>query len=206
MRAKRVFDFIVALVLLVLLAPLLVVIAVLIRLDSKGGSLFRQVRIGQGGVEFEMLKFRSMRPDTDSTAHRDAVARLARGEPSAIIDGKPVFKATTDNRVTRVGRFIRSTNLDELPQLWNVLRGQMSLVGPRPAIPYELAVYEEKYFRRFSVPQGITGLWQVRRERTRSFADVLNLDLEYIDQFSLLLDFKILILTVPRLIPRHWSF
>jgi lipopolysaccharide/colanic/teichoic acid biosynthesis glycosyltransferase len=206
LRIKRAFDLLLALSLLLLLSPLLVVIAILIWLDSPGGALFRQVRIGQGGMEFEMLKFRSMRSDADTAAHRDAVARLARGEPSAIIDGKPVFKATSDERVTRVGRFLRATNLDELPQLWNVVRGEMSLVGPRPAIPYELSVYEEHHYRRFAVPQGITGLWQVNRERTRTFADVLNQDLEYIDQFSLLLDMKILLLTIPRLIPRQWSF
>lgn len=206
LRIKRAFDFLVALTLLLLLSPLLIVIAVLIRLDSPGGALFRQVRIGQGGAAFEMLKFRSMSRDTDAAAHREAVARLARGEPSAIVDGKPVFKATADEGVTRVGRFIRATNLDEMPQLWNVLRGEMSLVGPRPAIPYELSVYKEHHYRRFAAPQGITGLWQVNRERTRTFADVLDLDLEYIDRFSLLLDLKILVLTIPRLIPRQWSF
>jgi lipopolysaccharide/colanic/teichoic acid biosynthesis glycosyltransferase len=205
-KIKRAFDVLVAATLLLLLSPFFVLMAVIIRLDSRGPALFRQVRLGRGGAEFEMLKFRSMRVDADIEMHREAVARLARGEPTAVVNGKPVFKAAADPRVTRVGRFIRATNLDELPQLWNVLRGQMSLVGPRPAIPYELEVYDERHYRRFSVPQGITGLWQIKRDSTRSFADVLDLDLEYIDEFSLALDFKILIYTIPRLIPRRWSF
>ena len=206
LKAKRAFDFSAALFLLILLLPFFALMAILIRIDSPGPAIFRQRRLGQGGTEFDMLKFRSMQIDADAAVHRQAVARLARGEPAAFVDGRPVFKAASDPRVTRIGRLIRSTNLDELPQLWNVLRGEMSLVGPRPAIPYELDLYDEQHFRRFAVPQGITGLWQVRRESTRSFADVLNLDLEYVDHYSLLLDFRILILTLPRLFPRKWSF
>jgi len=206
MKVKRAFDVVVAAVLLVLLSPLFLAVAIAVRLDSPGPVLFLQNRVGQGGRLFNLLKFRSMYADADEAVHREVMRQFAKGEPVRVIDGRPVFKPLDDPRVTRVGRLIRTTNIDELPQLINVLKGEMSLVGPRPVIPYELELFGEAHYRRLAVPQGITGLWQVKREQTRSLADVLNLDLEYVDRFSLLLDLQIILRTFPKLLPRPWSF
>jgi lipopolysaccharide/colanic/teichoic acid biosynthesis glycosyltransferase len=192
---KRLIDISVALLLLVLLAPLLLVLFVWVRLDSPGPAIFKQVRVGLRGRQFTVLKFRSMCLDADSSAHREFLA-------SQMTEGARLthYKVQQDDRVTRCGRFIRQLSLDELPQLFNVLRGQMSLVGPRPDVPYSLEQYEPRHYRRFDAVPGLTGLWQVSGRSTLSFREMLDLDIEYVERWSLLLDVKLLARTVPELL------
>lgn len=196
---KRAIDIAGSLAALFLLSPLFAVIAVAIKLTSKGPVLFRQGRVGQHGVIFQFLKFRSMRVDSDPRVHREFVDEFIRssasGSPADKKEAK-VYKITDDPRVTRVGAFIRRTSLDELPQFWNVLRGEMSLVGPRPPIPYELESYRTWHKRRiFEIKPGITGLWQVYGRSRTTFDEMVRLDLRYARTWSLLLDLKILIQT-----------
>jgi len=186
---KRGLDVVVALVALIVASPLMVVAAALVAASGGFPILFRQQRVGQNGRLFTLLKFRTM--------HRDAEARLAELRARNEMEG-PVFKMRRDPRVTPAGRWLRRLSIDELPQLWNVLRGEMSVVGPRPPLPTEVDVYEPGQRRRLSVRPGITGLWQVRgRNQIASFAHWVELDLEYIDRWSLWLDLEILLRTVP---------
>jgi lipopolysaccharide/colanic/teichoic acid biosynthesis glycosyltransferase len=185
--------------------PLWGAIALAICLDSPGGVLFRQTRLGLGGRPFTIYKFRTMRADADDALHRRAVARWAagRGYPAA---GGCLYKPERDPRVTPVGRCLRLTGLDELPQLLNVLRGEMSLVGPRPALPYELEHYRPCYYERFRVRPGITGLWQVNRRRAPSLEEAMALDRQYVRRLSLRLDLAILLQTVPLLLAGDLRF
>lgn len=187
---KQVVDYTLASLLLVLLSPLLVLIAVAVKLTSPGPVLYRQVRSGLNGRSFLMLKFRSMRSDAEQRQAELAARNEMRG---------PVFKVTNDPRVTPLGRLLRRHSLDELPQLWNVLRGEMSLVGPRPLPIEEVKRFDrETHRRRLSVKPGLTCLWQIGgRNEIADFADWVRLDLAYIDQWSLWLDFKILLATIP---------
>jgi len=185
---KRAYDLTVSVTALLLLAPLLVGIAAAIKLDSAGPVLFRQRRVGLNGRIFSMLKFRSM--------HVDAEARLAELQARNEMSG-PVFKMTDDPRVTRVGRFIRKASLDELPQFWNVLVGDMSVVGPRPPIPAEVRRYQRWQRRRLSVRPGITCTWQVSGRNGIDFDRWMELDLEYIDKWSLWQDVRICLKTIP---------
>ncbi len=185
---KRGLDILGAGVLLVLMAPLLATVAAAIRRDSKGPILFRQVRCGVNGRRFEMLKFRTMCPDAE--------ARLGRLLHLNEMDG-PVFKVHDDPRITRVGRFLRRWSLDEVPQLWNVLAGNMSLVGPRPPIPDEVEQYATFERRRLSMRPGLTCWWQVMGRNDVGFADWVKLDLQYIDNWSLAADLAILLRTLP---------
>jgi exopolysaccharide biosynthesis polyprenyl glycosylphosphotransferase len=196
---KRAMDVAVSVVLLVLLSPLLLIIVLAIKLTSKGPVLFRQDRIGQYGIPFTFLKFRSMRTDSDPGIHRDYVSRLISGEKGTGSEenkSSAVYKITTDPRVTIVGRFLRRSSLDELPQLWNVIRGEMSLVGPRPPIPYEFECYDIWHRRRvIEAKPGLTGLWQVTGRSRTSFDDMVRLDLKYVSSWSIWLDLKILLQT-----------
>jgi lipopolysaccharide/colanic/teichoic acid biosynthesis glycosyltransferase len=176
------------------------VVVVAIRLDSPGPAIFRQERIGRHGRRFTMLKFRSMRADADERVHRESVRRTALGIRTPLADGREVFKSPDDPRVTRVGRIIRPTCIDELPQLLNVLRGEMSLVGPRPALAYELPFYKSWHFARFDVLPGITGLWQVTRTTDTSFDDMMRLDIEYAASSTVLRDLQLMLLTIPSII------
>ena len=187
---KHLFDRAVALVVLILFSWLFLLIAVAIRLTSKGPIIFRQARGGKNGRPFMMLKFRTM--VTDAEMQRDELQRMNQMEG-------PVFKIDKDPRITGIGRFLRKTSLDELPQFWNVLRGEMSLVGPRPLPMYEVKKFETTaQRRRLSMKPGLTCLWQVSgRNKITSFREWVKLDLEYIDNWSLWLDFKILFKTVP---------
>jgi exopolysaccharide biosynthesis polyprenyl glycosylphosphotransferase len=187
---KRMLDFALSGVLLVVLAPVLVLVAIRIRAVDGTPVIFRQHRVGLHGREFTLLKFRTMVPDAE-------LLRPALIDSNEIIGG--AFKVTADPRLTRTGRFLRSTSLDELPQLWNVLRGEMSLVGPRPPLPDEVAQYDLWHRRRLSMKPGMTGLWQVEARRSSSFDQWVRFDLEYIDDWSLLLDLRILLRTVPAL-------
>jgi lipopolysaccharide/colanic/teichoic acid biosynthesis glycosyltransferase len=172
--------------------------ALAIRLESSGPLLFRQERVGERGKRFRLLKFRSMVANADATPHREYVAAFIRGTAERQGGkGAAVYKLARDPRVTRVGRLMRRTSLDELPQLWNVLRGDMSLVGPRPPIPYELEHYQKVHLGRLAVKPGITGLWQVSGRSSTSFEAMVDMDLAYIQQRSLGLDLRILLKTIP---------
>jgi lipopolysaccharide/colanic/teichoic acid biosynthesis glycosyltransferase len=179
--------------------PLFVVIAIAVRASSKGPILFRQERIGQFGQSFTFLKFRSMYVDNDHKVHQEFVQKLISQEegPAEQAGGKrAVYKITNDKRVTQIGRFLRRTSLDELPQFFNVLKGDMSLVGPRPPIPYELAAYQTWHRRRvLEVKPGITGLWQVTGRSRVKFDEMVRLDLRYATSWTPWLDFKILLQT-----------
>lgn len=194
-RWKRILDVAIAVPVLVVLSPLMGIIALAIRLDSGSPVLFRQERVGLRGTRYQMVKFRSMYANASEKVHADASASWFTAQPGT--DG---YKTLRDPRITRVGRFIRRTSADELPQLFNVLRGEMSLVGPRPAIPYELDHYEGWYFERLKTPPGMTGLWQVSGREKRSAPEMMALDVRYVRACSPLLDLLLLLLTVPALL------
>ncbi len=185
---KRVVDVVVSAAGLILAGPLMGLLAILSKIDSAGPVLFRQVRHGMNGRRFVLLKFRSMVHDAEH--QREVLAGL--NEMSG-----PVFKIANDPRITRMGKWLRRTSLDEAPQLWNVLRGDMSLVGPRPPLPSEVLKYERWQRRRLSMKPGLTCLWQISGRNNVNFEDWMKLDMEYIDNWSLGLDFKILARTVP---------
>ena len=192
-----------SLLLLTICSPLLLIVAIAVKLTSTGPILYRQPRVGQYGKPFTFLKFRSMYTDNDATVHKDYVMQLIAGRAerhptngNGNGDGAGVYKLTNDKRITRVGGFLRRTSLDELPQLLNVLTGEMSLVGPRPAIPYEVAAYQTWHRRRIlEVKPGITGLWQVNGRGRVQFDDMVRLDLRYARDWSPWLDLKILLRT-----------
>jgi exopolysaccharide biosynthesis polyprenyl glycosylphosphotransferase len=201
---KRGFDVIAAALLLVLAAPALALGALLIVITDGRPVLFRQVRIGIHGRRFQLLKLRTMRQAASDEAHRDYVRKwILNGHAAAIngnSNGAAVFKLANDQRITRVGRFLRRFSIDELPQLINVLRGEMSLIGPRPALPYELEHYDEWHRRRLDVAPGITGLWQVCGRNRLTFDEMVQLDVQYLEDWSLSGDFKILMRTLPALL------
>ena len=197
---KRAIDIIGSTALLILASPLMLVTALAVKLTSPGPVIFRQMRIGREGKPFPFYKFRSMRCDNDDAIHREYVKNLIQGRHDQINEGdadKPVYKLRSDTRITAVGRIIRRTSIDELPQLFNVFKGEMSLVGPRPPIPYEIENYQSWHMRRLQeVRPGITGLWQVDGRSKTTFDDMVRLDLRYIRNWSLWLDIKILFKTV----------
>lgn len=202
--AKRAIDVLGSAFALALLSPLCAAIALAIKLTSQGPVFFRQDRLGQYGLPFTFLKFRSMYYQNDSAIHEEFVKQFiagkSGGDPAAESSASSVYKLTGDPRITRVGRFLRKSSLDELPQLLNVLKGEMSLVGPRPPIPYEFAAYDIWHRRRLlTVKPGITGLWQVRGRSKTKFDEMVRLDLQYAQSWSLALDLKILLQT-PRAI------
>jgi lipopolysaccharide/colanic/teichoic acid biosynthesis glycosyltransferase len=196
---KRLIDVLGSLALLVLLSPIFLVIAAIIKLTSRGPVLFRQQRIGEHGTPFTFLKFRSMYVNNDASKHREYVRQLIAGQAAkqpANGTGEGVFKLTNDPRITAVGNLLRRTSLDELPQFFNVLRGDMSLVGPRPPVPYEVEAYAVWHRRRLlEAKPGITGLWQVQGRSRVGFDDMVRLDLRYARSCSPWLDLKILVQT-----------
>jgi exopolysaccharide biosynthesis polyprenyl glycosylphosphotransferase len=196
---KRGMDILGSLLLLVLLSPLFVVLAAAIKLTSKGPILFRQQRIGQHGIPFTFLKFRSMYVNNDCSQHKEYVRQLITGQAvkhPTNGTGEDVFKLTNDPRITPVGSFLRRTSLDELPQFINVLNGEMSLVGPRPPVTYEVEAYAPWHWRRLlEAKPGITGLWQVHGRSRVGFDDMVRLDLRYARNCSPWLDLKILLQT-----------
>lgn len=207
---KRLFDIVVAGILLLVLSPLMAIVAVLIVLDSPGPAIFTQQRVGlrrrtEGGrttwevVNFDFYKFRTMHQDSDSEIHRAFVQAFIRNdrEGMASVQGGDVQvrKIVKDARVTRLGKFLRKSSIDELPQFWNVLKGDMSLVGPRPPIPYEVEIYKPWHRQRLGTIPGVTGLWQVAARSSVDFDDMVKLDLEYIKHQSFWLDIKILLKT-----------
>ena len=196
---KRGIDVLGSAALLLLLSPILAVIAIAIKLTSKGPVIFEQERLGQFGAKFKCLKFRTMYANNDPKIHREYVQNFIAGQTkSANSNGyEPmVYKLTNDPRVTAVGRFLRKTSLDEFPQFWNVLCGEMSLVGPRPPVAYEFEMYDYWHRRRvFELKPGVTGLWQVNGRSRTCFDDMVRLDLRYSQTWSLWLDLKILLAT-----------
>jgi lipopolysaccharide/colanic/teichoic acid biosynthesis glycosyltransferase len=198
--ARRAVDLTVVLVaLLVLVIPMLIV-ALAIRLGTPGPALYRQQRIGQGGRPFTMYKFRTMRLGCSDVQHRELIARELRGEDTSVGGS---WKIDSDPRVTRLGSILRRTSADELPQLFNVLRGQMALVGPRPCLEWEKEMFPAKYAGRFDVPPGLTGLWQVSGRSTMGTLEMLELDLTYVRSWSFWTDLTILVRTVPTLLRGH---
>lgn len=195
--AKRFLDVALALLGLVLLLPLLPAIIALIKLDSPGPILFRQKRVGQGGRLFTCYKFRSMVPDAESLKAELVKMNEATG---------PAFKIRNDPRITAIGHFLRRSSLDEVPQLFNVLSGQMSMVGPRPQIPTEVALYEPWHRGRLAVTPGITCLWQISGRSHVGFDEWMRLDLEYVRRRSLALDLRILLGTLPAVIARKGAY
>jgi len=187
--AKRTLDVLVAGALLLLLAPILLVVALAVRLSSPGPVLFRQLRLGKDGRTFCMLKFRTMRVDADSAIHEAYYRKLVAGDA---VSSNGSFKLVDDPRVTRVGRWLRRSSIDELPQLLNVLRGEMSLVGPRPPLPYEAELYGPREWWRLWVVPGMTGLWQVSGRSALNFQQMIELDLAYVAGWSIWMDLGIL--------------
>lgn len=200
--SKRLLDILMCLLAMTFVAPLMALIALCIKLDSNGPVLFKQARVGQNGRIFTLYKFRTMCHNADPDLHRRYVELLISNQLPTTEAGAdaPTFKLHRDPRVTRVGRILRRTSLDELPQIFNVLIGNMSLVGPRPPITYEVEAYQEWHKGRLAAIPGITGLWQVQGRSRVSFDDMVVMDLEYIQRQSLWLDIKILLLTIPAVI------
>ena len=199
--ARRLLDITLATAALLILLPLLALIALAIRVESRGPVIFRQRRLGRGLAPFTVLKFRTMRHGADVAPHRAYVHSLI-DRPGGAERGQ-LYKLSVDSRITRVGRFLRGWSLDELPQLVNVLRGEMALVGPRPVIPYEVERYPERYLPRFAVKPGLTGLWQVSGRNERSYEEMVRFDIEYAQRASLLLDLRILAKTLPVVLARQ---
>ena len=205
---KRLFDLILLGPIMLIAAPLMALVALAIRIVDGRPILYRQQRLGLGGTPFELLKFRTMRPASDA-AHREYVSRWisparpagANGVSDQIYQRDEIYKMTDDPRITRLGAILRRFSLDELPQLINVLRGEMSLIGPRPAIPYEVAMYLDWHRRRLTAPPGLTGLWQVSGRNRLSFDEMVRLDIDYIDHWSVARDLAILART-PRAVMR----
>jgi len=198
LKLKRIFDIVVAATALVLLSPLLLLVTLLIRLDSKGPVLFYQKRIGRYGVPFYMCKFRSMYSD----AEQRKAALMKHNE----MKNGVLFKMKNDPRVTRMGRFIRKYSIDEMPQLWNVLKGDMSLVGPRPPLPDEVAQYTRYQYQRLTVTPGITCIWQVSGRSELCFSKQVELDLHYIANQSFSKDMVLLLMTIPAVLKAKGAY
>lgn len=194
---KRLFDVMVATLALILVLPLLLILVAAICIESPGNPLFAQERLGRYGARFRMLKLRTMVPNAES--RRAEVEHLNEALP-------PLFKARHDPRVTRVGRILRATSLDELPQLINVIRGEMSLVGPRPRLPHEFTISEPAIAKRLTVKPGLAGLWQVSGRATLNFDEALALDLQYVDNWSFWYDLKLIARTAWVVLTLHGAY
>ena len=190
---KRAFDLLLTIPGTIFISPLLAVTAIAIRLDSPGPAIYRQKRVGLDGKIFEIYKFRSMYSNADENLHKKQIEAYANGD----LEGEESYKLKEDPRITRVGKFIRKTSIDELPQIFNVLRGEMSLVGPRPVPVYEADQYNLWHSERLTTLPGITGLWQVSERSSASFDNQLRLDIRYIRNQSLKLNAQILLDTLP---------
>jgi lipopolysaccharide/colanic/teichoic acid biosynthesis glycosyltransferase len=200
LRIKRLLDIILTLVALIPAGIVMLVTVIAIRMDSPGPVIFRQKRVGINGNEFNFYKFRSMYHNVDSHIHEEATARFIRGSVLNSADADIPYKLGVDWRVTRVGKFIRKTSIDELPQLWNVLKGDMSLVGPRPPLTYEVNLYTQHDLLRLSGKPGLTGTWQVYGRGRVTFAEMVEQDISYLQTQSLLYDVKLMALTLPVMI------
>ncbi len=198
LRAKRVLDIAFSLLILIPLSIVIAVFAILIRIDSKGPIFFRQKRVGKNGVQFDMFKLRSMYVDSDDSFHRESIKQYMNGAAlNDKVNADNLYKLVDDPRVTRIGRFIRKFSIDELPQFINVFRGEMTLVGPRPPLPYEVEEYDSHHWIRLSGKPGLTGTWQVYGRSRVPFQKMVEMDIEYLGEQSLLLDLKLIALTLP---------
>jgi len=201
---KRLLDIVGSLVGLIVTSPAIAAIALAVKLDSPGPAFFAQTRVGLNRRRFTLLKFRTMRTDGDESLHKEYMSELVRGDAGSRLNKEgDVVYLLDDPRVTSMGAFLRRTSLDELPNLVNVLRGEMSLVGPRPPIPYEVEMYDQRSLGRLAVKPGLTGLAQVRGRGSLTFKEIVELDLEYIESRSLLLDLRILFETIPTVLGRR---
>jgi lipopolysaccharide/colanic/teichoic acid biosynthesis glycosyltransferase len=197
---KRLIDVMASLLVILVGFPFFLAVITLIKLTSKGPVFFSQQRIGERGEVFTLFKFRTMRQGADDSIHREFTRSFIEGRMSnSSLDEKApsVYKLTNDPRVTSIGNFLRKTSLDELPQFINILRGEMTIVGPRPPLQYELEYYEEWHKLRLEVKPGLTGLWQVSGRSSVPFNEMVKLDLYYIEHWTLLLDLKIMLRTIP---------
>ena len=206
---KRIFDLIFCILLILTSMPIMIAAYLLIKFSSiRENPFYTQKRTGMSGRIFDFYKFRSMNAGADDISHREYIKKWIKENKPYTYDenGKPIYKMLDDPRITPVGKFLRKFHIDELPQLFNVLKGDMSLVGPRPAIPYEIEHYEENDMKRFSVLPGMTGIWQAEGNKLVSFRNMIDMDLFYIDNKSLWLDCKILIKTLLTVlgIHTHW--
>jgi lipopolysaccharide/colanic/teichoic acid biosynthesis glycosyltransferase len=192
---KRALDIVIASALIILFGPLMLAIALGILLASSGPVLYRQMRIGKDGVPFRMLKFRSMQIQNNPDLHRQYVQKLIKENTQPRGIGKANIKMSADPRVTGIGKYLRRFGLDELPQFFNVLKGEMSIVGPRPPLPYEYEVYADWHKQRMTVLPGITGTWQVLAHNTVAFDEMVKIDVEYVQNMNLWTDLKIMLLT-----------
>ncbi len=210
MALKRGMDILGSLVGLILFSPLMLATAIAVKMTSPGPIIFKQSRIGRRGLRFQFYKFRSMYCNMDDAIHRQYVTDLIKGELDKINQGEgepPLFKMKSDPRITRFGKIIRKTSVDELPQFFNILKGEMSLVGPRPPLLYEVERYEPWHLRRIlEAKPGVTGLWQVSGRSTTSFDEMIRLDLRYVRNWSIWLDLKILLKTVKAVIPSRGAW
>lgn len=200
MALKRIVDIGFSLFVLIFGFPFYMLIAALIKLTSEGPVFFVQDRVGKDEVPFKMYKFRTMTVGNNDGAHREFARDFINGNSSGQVDkstGRRMFKITSDPRVTSIGRFLRRTSLDELPQFLNVLKGEMTLVGPRPPLAYELPHYQEWHKKRLVVKPGLTGLWQVSGRSTVPFDEMVKLDINYIENWSFRLDLEIILRTIP---------
>jgi len=195
-RSKRMLDITLTVLALIPASVVMLVTAIAIWIDSPGPIIFRQKRVGMNGSEFNLYKFRSMYHNVDCAAHQKATACFIQGGVINSTDAKMPYKLGADPRITRVGRFIRRTSIDELPQLWNVLKGDMSLVGPRPPIRYEVELYSPHDLLRLAGKPGLTGIWQVYGRGRVTFAEMVEQDISYLETQSLLYDIKLMVLTV----------
>jgi exopolysaccharide biosynthesis polyprenyl glycosylphosphotransferase len=199
-RFKRAFDLLAATVMLIVLSPVMLVVALLVKKSSSGPVLFAQERLGRDGKPFKFYKFRSMEHNSDDAIHRQFVAMFIGGDDDGCVDsnaGEQVFKMKLDPRVTPIGTLLRKTSLDELPQLFNIIMGDMSLVGPRPPIAYEIENYLPWHMERLKAVPGLTGLWQVSGRSSVSFEEMVRLDIRYINNWSPWQDFIIILKTIP---------
>lgn len=201
LRAKRILDITFTLLIAPLVILVGIVVAICIKLTSQGPIFFHQKRIGQDGTVFEMLKFRSMYVDSDQVAHREKILQYMNGQKlNEDVSRSLSYKDVHDPRITRVGRFIRKTSLDEIPQFWNVFRGQMTLVGPRPPMPYEVELYTSHEWLRMVGKPGLTGTWQVYGRSRVTFQSMVEMDIDYLKHQSIITDLKLIFLTVPVMI------
>jgi lipopolysaccharide/colanic/teichoic acid biosynthesis glycosyltransferase len=199
-RLKRAFDIVIASLMLLVTGPMMVLISFLVKQSSPGPVLFVQERLGRDGMPFKFYKFRSMKHNSDDAIHREFAAMFINGDEdgcSANNSGEKVFKMKRDPRITAIGAFLRKTSMDELPQLFNILKGEMTLVGPRPPIAYEIENYQPWHMERLKAVPGLTGLWQISGRSSVSFDDMVRLDIRYINEWSLWRDLVIMAKTLP---------
>jgi lipopolysaccharide/colanic/teichoic acid biosynthesis glycosyltransferase len=198
---KDILDRVIALLVLIVISPFLAIIAIIIKVDSPGSPIFRQERVGENRHSFRIYKFRTMYRDNDDSKYKALVRQYVQEGITSNLDEN--YNRVNNPRVTKVGAVLRKLNLDELPQLFNILKGDMVFVGPRPDIPFAVEMYQERHLKRLSAKPGLTGLWQVSGRRNVSFEDMVKLDIEYIEKQSPLLDLKILLLTLRMLLVKN---